>query len=92
MASRHIRRVAAMFCAYPRHRINNDHKYQFVPINDSIDQAVAQPAVSIPNQVLRPLSMLASRLNLLMWAAASEIMTKFISGDIDFQLGRGLRH
>jgi hypothetical protein len=67
---------------YPRHRITNDHKHRFVPADDPIDPVVARPSVSIPNQVLRQLSILAAQLNISARAATSEAMTEFITAVI----------
>jgi hypothetical protein len=67
---------------YPRHRITTDHKHRFVQITEAIDPVPARPARSIPDEVLRHLSILAARLNISARAATSEPMTEFITAVI----------
>jgi hypothetical protein len=64
---------------HPRHLITNEHKHRFVPIDDPIAPVVALLAVSIPDQVLRHLSILATQLNISARAVTSEAMTEFIT-------------
>jgi hypothetical protein len=68
--------------ADPRYRITDEQKHRFVPIDDSGDLAVAWQAVSIPNQVKRHLTIVATQLNISARAVTSEAMTELISAVI----------
>jgi hypothetical protein len=57
-------------------------KHRFIPLDEPIDPVVARPVLSIPDQILRYLSILAAQLNISARAATSQPMTEFIAAVI----------